>query len=431
LFIPEVVMAIPPPVPLGLQATFGFGDRTGLATPGQVAALKLAGKSVKPIFAQQSAREMARTRRTPAQVMADAVRGMEQGGYSGQHGADADRLKVPQDVDAAAAAGFTFFTIDPSDEVDPRTDDYSFPELQERYAAIRNDVTWVERYRGRRITLGTGTIIDLNEQAVMRAAVKYGRALNRAVRMSQHIDAVHQNLGRPYEIELSVDETPQPTTLAEHWIVAEQCLTRGMKLVSLAPRYLGDFERAVDYKGHLPAFEKSLADHVAVMEQLGPYKLSLHAGSDKLSIYPSFARITKGRWHVKTAGTSYLEMLRVVARHDELLFRELVDFARAHYDADKAASHVSAIVNTVPAPKDVKDGRTLERLYLGLWEDVKPGCGLTQPGRQILHCTFGSTLTHPTYAAALRKVLEVNAGTYTAVLTEHFARHLEALNRGM
>jgi hypothetical protein len=424
-------MAIPAPTPLGLQASFGFGDRTGLATPGHVAALKLAGKSVKPIFAQQSVREMTRTQRSPQQVMADALRGMEQAGYSGAHGADADHLKVPDDVDRTAAAGFTFYTIDPSDDVDPRADDYPLPELQERFAAVRQEVTWVERYRGRRITLGTGTIIDLNEPAVMRAAVKYGRALNRAMRLAQHIDAVHQKLARPYEIELSVDETPQPTSLAEHWIIAEQCLTRGMKLVSLAPRYVGDFEKGVDYRGSLPAFEKSLADHVAIMEQLGPYKLSLHSGSDKLSIYTSFARLTKGRWHVKTAGTSYLEMLRVVARHDERLFRELVDFARAHYDADKATYQVSALVNTIPAPKDVKDGRTLERLYLELWEDVKPGRGFTQPGRQILHCTFGSTLTNPKYAAAIRQILQDHPATYAAVLTEHFAKHLEALNAGL
>ena len=92
-------MSIPAPSPLGLQASFGFGDRTGLATPGHVAALKLAGKSVKPIFAQQSIREMTRTQRTPTQVMAEALKGMEKGGYSGQHGADADHLKVPEDVD--------------------------------------------------------------------------------------------------------------------------------------------------------------------------------------------------------------------------------------------------------------------------------------------------------------------------------------------
>ena len=89
-----------------------------------------------------------------------------------------------------------------------------------------------------------------------------------------------------------------------------------MKLVSLAPRYIGDFEKGVDYKGDVAALERSLRDHAAIAELLGPYKLSLHSGSDKLSMYPALARATKGRFHVKTAGTSYLEALRVVARHE-------------------------------------------------------------------------------------------------------------------
>jgi tagaturonate epimerase len=49
------------PVPLGLSPSFGFGDRTGLATPGHVAAMKSDGGSIKPIFPQQSIREMTRT----------------------------------------------------------------------------------------------------------------------------------------------------------------------------------------------------------------------------------------------------------------------------------------------------------------------------------------------------------------------------------
>ena len=44
--------------------------------------------------------------------------------------------------------------------------------------------------------------------------------------------------------------------------------------------------------------------------------LSVHPGSDKLSMYPILARATQGMFHVKTAGTSYLEALRVVGRHD-------------------------------------------------------------------------------------------------------------------
>ena len=36
----------------------------------------------------------------------------------------------------------------------------------------------------------------------------------------EHIARVHDASGRDYEIELSVDETEQPTTLAEHFIIA-------------------------------------------------------------------------------------------------------------------------------------------------------------------------------------------------------------------
>src|SRR5829696_2279768 len=102
------------PVPLGLQPSFGFGDRLGSATPGHVAAMRRAGKGIAPIYAQQSIREMTRTRRTPVEVMTDALRGAAESGWDDRQGADADHLKTPQDVERTAEAGFCFFTIDPS-----------------------------------------------------------------------------------------------------------------------------------------------------------------------------------------------------------------------------------------------------------------------------------------------------------------------------
>src|SRR5215212_3245914 len=117
---------------LGLAPSFGFGDRLGLATPGHVAALRAAGSGVAPIFAQQSIREMTRTRRSPEQVMGDALTAAAGSGYDGAQGADADHLKTPQDVDRTAAAGFCFFTIDPSDHVDKEADTYTSAELREK-----------------------------------------------------------------------------------------------------------------------------------------------------------------------------------------------------------------------------------------------------------------------------------------------------------
>src|SRR5689334_17163699 len=104
-------MPIQKPSPLGLEPSFGFGDRLGLATPGHLAALTRDDGPIQPIFAQQSIREMTRTKRTPTQVMAAAVQALTHEGYHGRWGADADHLKTEEDVDYTAAAGFVFFTI--------------------------------------------------------------------------------------------------------------------------------------------------------------------------------------------------------------------------------------------------------------------------------------------------------------------------------
>jgi hypothetical protein len=419
------------PQTLGLAPSFGFGDRIGLATPGHVEALRRAGSGILPIFAQQSIREMTRTRRTPDQVMQDACQSARSSGYRGVMGADADHLKTPQDVDRTAAVGFVFFTIDPSEHVDPQADNYRPEQLAEMAAKLAGEVAWLTHYRGRSVKLASGATVELDERACRRAAVKYGRAINHATALAKHIGAVMSRLGRDYEIELSVDETPQPTTLAEHYIIADQCLRSGMKLVSLAPRFVGELEKGVDYKGDLQAFERSLADHAAIAALLGPYKLSLHSGSDKLAIYAILARQTQGRFHVKTAGTSYLEALRVVARHDESLFRRIIDFARSRYENDKATYHVSATLASAPPPSEVRDATQLEKHYLGVWSDVPAGTGFVDPGRQILHCTFGSVLTDDVLKSQVLAVLRAHPDTHDEILAEHFEKHLRALQAGM
>lgn len=427
----DVRTAAAQPVTIGLAPSFGFGDRIGLATPGHVAAMQSAGAGIQPIFPQQSIREMTRTQRSPQQVLQEAMSSLLPCGWRGATGADADHLKTRDDVRVTFEAGFTFFTLDPSAHVDAHADDYDETTLRGKYAQIADRVTWVDRYRGRRIVLSTGTLVELTEEACLRAAVKYGLALLHALDLARYISQLHAPTQRDYEIELSVDETDQPTTLAEHYIVADQCLQGGMKLVSLAPRFVGNFEKGVDYKGPADLLANSLQDHAAIAQVLGPYKLSLHSGSDKLSMYPALARATRGRFHVKTAGTSYLEALRVVARHDPAWFRELIVFCRQCYPRDKATYHVSATLDSAPPPDEVDDAEQLERLYLELWSEVPAGRGFTAPGRQILHCTFGSVLTHATYGPRLRQLLQAHQDVYRQVLLDHFVRHLQALQAGL
>ena len=419
------------PVTLGLLPSFGFGDRIGLATPGHVKAMRKSGAGIAPIFPQQSIREMGRTERSPEGVMEDALRGVHLTGWDGLTGADADHLKTPEDVDRTATAGFTFFTIDPSEHVDQQADQYNDKELAGKFADIAGEIDWVDAYIGREETLPSGTLITFDERAVQRAAVKYGRALQEAIELAAYIRKKCGSLGQAYELEISVDETDQPTTLVEHYIVADQCRVNEVQLVSLAPRFIGELEKGVDYIGDVAAYERSVADHAGVAEMLGPYKLSLHSGSDKISIYTAFARATSGRFHVKTAGTSYLEALRVAAQEDAGLFQRICEFARNRYDTDRATYHVHATLDSVPPPAECNGAKDMEKVYLECWEDVPKGKGFTEAGRQVLHCTFGSVLTDDELGPAVRQCLEEHPSTYADLLCEHFCRHLDALRAGM
>jgi hypothetical protein len=415
------------PSPLGTAPSFGFGDRLGLATPGHLAALREAGGAIRGIFAQQSIREMSRTRRTPRDVMESAVDALNAGDFDDPWSADADHLKTLDDVRRTMEAGFVFFTLDPSDDVDQLADSYDDSTLGERFQIVRGDVEWIEQYQGAEVEIA-GCRIQFDAATIARAAVKYGKAIQRTISLARDVQQEAARLGLPFELELSVDETAHPTTPAEHYIIADQLRQADVRIVSLAPRFVGEFEKGVDFKGDLHQLEATMGVHAEIARRLGPYKLSLHSGSDKLSIYPILARTTNGLFHVKTAGTSYLEALRVAAQHDEPLFREIVQYSRSRYDEDRATYHVSATLGDAPESDQVDNVGELERTYIERWEDVPQGKGFTAPGRQILHCTFGSVVTNENLGPRLIRLLESNLDAYTEALREHFVRHLEALN---
>ena len=405
------------PRPLGLRTSAGFGDRLGLATPGHVRALRAAGGTLAPIFAQQSIREMARTGRTPQQVMDDATWGIFQEGWRGGVGADADHLKTPADIDACLAAGFTFFTIDPGAHVDNRAEHREPSELEAAAQALPPEVQpRATGLLGRTFDFEHQQLL-MDELSLLRAAVKYGRAVAHVATMFQHLAQAAPS--GAYELEISVDETEQATTHVEHVYIAATLQRLGVRWVSLAPRYVGRFEKGVDYLGDLGAFEQDFALHAAITRQLGPYKLSLHSGSDKFSVYAAAARHSQGRVHLKTAGTSYLEALRTVAAAEPEFFRELYAFALAHYAQDRASYHVSAEVTRAPRPGDLSAAELPQLLE-------------HFDAREILHVTFGSVLTARkadgafTHYPRLMALLRAQPAAYAANLERHFLRHLQA-----
>ncbi len=403
------------PVPLGLTASAGCGDRLGLATPGHVRAFRTiaarpGAQPLAAIFAQQSIRENARTGRTPAEVLDDATWGAFEAGWRGAVGADADHLKTTADADSCVAAGYSFFTFDPGAYVDSAADSDAPAEIERKVAAL----PWADlesspadlraRYAGQSVDLDDRRL-TLEARAVLRAAAKYGRAI-------AHVSALYRHLagqGVPFEVEVSVDETETPTTHAEHIYFASELRRLGVQWVSLAPRYVGRFEKGIDYLGDLDVLRADLAGHAAIARALGPYKLSLHSGSDKFSVYPLIVAATGGCAHLKTAGTSYLEGLRVLARAEPALFRTIASMAGERYPTDRATYHVSAELSDWPALAQMDDAELPTLL-----EHDMP--------REILHVTFGSALAQ--FGGEIKAALARHRHLYAEVLESHFVRHL-------
>lgn len=405
------------PTVLGLRKSVGCGDRLGLATPGHVRAVRQ--HSLAPIFAQQSIREMSRAGRTPQGVLDDATWGVFQEGWREGFGADADHLKSVGDVDRCVAAGFTFYTVDPGDFVDNAADHDEPAALEAKLAMLpwhvldTSPAALRDRYLNRTFRLEHFSL-TFDDETLLRTIAKYGRAIAHTVVMYRHLAA--RMGGRPFEFEMSVDETQAPTSPLEHLFVASELRRLGVRWVSLAPRFVGRFEKGADYIGNLAEFEATFVQHAAIARAMGPYKLSLHSGSDKFSLYPIVARHAGDLVHLKTAGTSYLEALRVIARIAPDLFREIMAFALERYPEDRATYHVSADPARVPRP-----GR--------LADDQLPALLDHFDGRQVLHVTFGSVLTASgdggyRFRDRLLEALRSHEEDYYTALEAHFERHL-------
>lgn len=382
---------------ISLSPSFGFGDRLGLATPGHIAAVT--GTKFAPIFAQQSVRENTRTGRTPQQVMDDAKRAVEAAKWDAPWGADADHLKTVDDIPPFIAAGYTFFTVDPGEHVDNAADVDSMEILKQKVAALH----WDE--------LSALYLNETDDQAwgrfdsetLMRATAKYGKAIAHAISMFKRLS----ELSDAFDFEVSVDETDSPTTPLEHFFIVNELTRKGVNFTSLAPRFIGRFEKGVDYIGDLNALDEELARHAAVTYHFGTYKLSLHSGSDKFSVYPLVAKHWGERIHVKTAGTSYLEALRVLAKHEPGLFTKIYTLGRERYETDKKTYHVSAELNLLPNTNDLPS----------LLEDFH--------AREVLHVTFGSAIGQ--FGAELKAALIKHDDAYYNGLKLHFDKHLNLL----
>jgi len=188
----------------------------------------------------------------------------------------------------------------------------------------------------------------------------------------------------------------------------------------LAPRFDAGFEKGVDIRtnnGRKPSpadlkrFEDNVKDHALIARKMGPYKLGVHSGSDKFTAYPIISRHTEGMFHVKTAGTSYLEAVKVIAKANPSFYRQLHQHALETFEPNRKTYHLTTNLANVPEARELNQTKAVE----GLTEN--------DDWRQVIHVAYGALLQK--FGKRMIGVLSENLEDYYQTIARHIRLHLD------
>ncbi|MDD4318149.1 MAG: tagaturonate epimerase family protein [Victivallaceae bacterium] len=392
------------------KTTIGCGDRLGLASVGHIAAIR--HFKATPVLAQQSMRELDMTGRTYRQVVDDTVFLVFQTGFQDGYGADGDHLKKISDIDVALAADMPMITLDLSEVMLAAAGDWSQAQIDEAFSKL--DQVECKRvmdaYHG--VSFGSGAdAFEMTDDIIRRCTVMYGKALDFAKVVYDHLKAKR---GDHFDLEISIDETTSPTLPSHHYFIARELISRGVHFTSLAPRFIGEFQKAIDYIGDLAEFDRQFKVHADISKAYGGYKISVHSGSDKFAVYPTVGTMTGMRLHLKTAGTSWLEAVRVIARKDPGLYRKMHKKALASFDDMLRLYHITADISKIGNVDQMSDAEL-------------PALMEMAEARQLLHITYGPILKDPEIRPLFFAAMFKFEDDYTETVKQHFEKHLTLL----
>jgi hypothetical protein len=298
-------------------------------------------------------------------------------------------------------------TLDCSDHIKNDVTDTNAPALPKNYG---------DKYLGKKFDIGEGVVLDFTEGELKKIVAIYGEAIGFAVDMYNRF---LKNGKYAADFEISIDETVSTTTPLQHYFVARELIDAGVSFATMAPRFCGEFQKGIDYIGDLAQFEKEIKIH-AVIARHFKYKLSIHSGSDKFSVFPSIGKETRGIFHVKTAGTNWLEAMRVVAAVDPALYREVHKYALSAFDEAQQYYHVTTDLSKIPNIDTLKDAEL-------------PNLFNQNDARQLIHITYGLILNKKNadgsfaFKDKLYKLWKKNEKVYADALIKHIGKHLDLL----
>jgi len=392
----------------GYRKSFGTGDRLGLFTRSQ-ASVFIDGDLV-PVLAQQSMRELSLAKRSYRDVARSAAVGLLASGYRGPYGFDGDHLKSLAEIEEALDAGATLITVDLSRVLDTRGLTSGEEELETLYMELPAEerARMEGLYADSEIELESLSI-SFSRRSLKRAAVSYGSAI--AFLRSAYELVKRKRVGDEdgADLEVSIDEVPHDTKYAHHYFVAQELRSLAVPIASLAPKFCGSMEKAVEYDGNLEEFRENISIHGQIARLCGGYKISVHSGSDKFSIYPAIAEETHGTFHVKTSGTFWLEAVRTIAETDPPLFEKIFAAGMERFEELKERYRLSG--------EKCRIEKIEEREAKGYVDYLNQ-----RDSRQMLHVSYGAVLVD----SELRSRIYTSLLSNEERLSHHVSRHLRA-----
>ncbi len=398
--------------------TVGVGDRLGIATDGHLRVFK-DYPEVTPILAQQSIRELTLTNRTFADVIDSASFAVFRNNYTTGWGADGDHVKTADEVEYALSSGCTMITLDCSEQIDNTIDALSEEEVAKKYAeyeyCCKGELE--KAYLGKTFDVGEGVSITFDADMYKRCILIYSKAIKHAIDIYR--TKILSENGQRADFEISIDETMTPTHPAQHFFVANQLVHHKVHIATVAPRFCGEFQKGIDYIGNLDQFAQEMKIHAAIARHFG-YKLSIHSGSDKFSIFPAAGKETRGRFHLKTAGTNWLEAMKLVAMKDPALYRAVHKFALGAFNEATKYYHVTTDLTKIPNLDTLSDSELPDLFKLN-------------DSRQLIHITYGLILNAKAedgtllFKDKLYSLWRTYKEDYAELLHAHIGKHVSAI----
>jgi hypothetical protein len=369
--------------------SIGIGDRFGQQGKALLAGIIDAanvGVEITPVW-NKSHREHTITGTTPVWIRAEADGSAELACWTGHYFVDADHINL-KTVDLFIET-CDFFTLDVAD----------FINQAARRDELDEFVAGCEKYaNGVSIPGGIDELVA-GADAIRAIGNKFLAAVKQAGKLYRHI-AAKKGVGN-FVIELSMDETDMPQTPLELLFILASAAQEEIPVQTIAPRFIGRFNKGVDYAGDVDKFTRDFERLLAVVEfakeEFGlprGLKLSVHSGSDKFSIYEPINRALKkfdAGLHVKTSGTTWLEELAglAIAEGEGLRIAKHI-YAQAFSRIDELTKPYETVIDIdrrrLPQPEVVAewDGK---RYADELRHDAQ--CGRYNPHfRQLMHVGY-------------------------------------------